>query len=952
MFSPAARPRRAAPTLALLAALSLNAAAPLSALAGARPLVIKVGQADTFSRIEFPGVRPSIQRREGRDLVLRFARAGAPDMARLHVDPPPFVEKAGVTVAGDSVELRLTTKPDVEIRSGRADGATFLNFAPAAKPEAAPPGAPTRPDPTPKGGVVPMRTELASGVVRLKFAWRAPLGAAVFRRGDSVWIVFDAAARIDLAGAPRGQALVRQVQATGGPGWSAVRIASPSSTPVSAGAEGGLWTVSFGADPSAPRDAVKLDQDLSGVPALTANVPGATKVVWLVDPAVGDRVAAVTALAPAKGVAEAHSYVGAELLPTAQGLAVRAAADDLEVAIDGDIVRLGRPRGLALSQPGPLKRFAAQAPADLPAASASPGFVDFPAWSRTGEGGFNARYADLFRRSTAEAGQGKGASTAARLGFARFLLGSELSFETIGVLNGLIRAEPTLSVDPGFRGLRGAARAMAGRWADAEADFSTPVTADDPASSLWRGYVAWRRGDMAGARIQLAAGRAAAPSFAPKWRARFQRADAEAALAGGDLALARRVLGTAETAGVPREEADGLQLASARLAEAGGDGAHALALYKAAAASPFGAVSAPALLRATQMELAAGKIARPAAMATLDSLRFRWRGDAVELETIRALGQADLEQGRYREALTVLRSAGGRLPDLPQAAELQADLAAAFKLLFLDGQADGLQPIQSLALFYDFKELTPIGADGDRMVRRLVRRLVDVDLLDQAADLLRYQVDNRLEGVGRAQVATDLAVLEVMARKPEAALQAINGSRTTLLPASLNAQRRVVEARALLELGRTEHALEVVGSDTSPEAAEVRALAAWRGKDWPTAGRMAEARLADRWKDPRPLDPTDIALLLRAGSAYSLAQDDAALMRLRTRYGVLSERSGAPDALRVALAGTTGAPAAGIGAAVAQASNDAGVFAGWVNRMKARFRDVPAPPSSPPVKKA
>ena len=76
------------------------------------------------------------------------------------------------------------------------------------------------------------------------------------------------------------------------------------------------------------------------------------------------------------------------------------------------------------------------------------------------------------------------------------------------------------------------------------------------------------------------------------------------------------------------------------------------------------------------------------------------------------------------------------------------------RLLFLDGNADGLEPVQALALFYDFKELTPIGSDGDLMVRKLVRCLVDVDLLDQAAELLKYQADERLDGVPCAQVAT------------------------------------------------------------------------------------------------------------------------------------------------------------------------------------------------------
>ena len=84
-----------------------------------------------------------------------------------------------------------------------------------------------------------------------------------------------------------------------------------------------------------------------------------------------------------------------------------------------------------------------------------------------------------------------------------------------------------------------------------------------------------------------------------------------------------------------------------------------------------------------------------------------------------------------------------------------------------------LEPVQALAMFYDFKELAPIGADGDLMVRKIVRRLVDVDLLPQAAELLKYQAENRLDGVPRAQVSTDLAVIYLMDRRPEQALEAI-----------------------------------------------------------------------------------------------------------------------------------------------------------------------------------
>ncbi|WP_254498687.1 tetratricopeptide repeat protein, partial [Salmonella enterica] len=82
----------------------------------------------------------------------------------------------------------------------------------------------------------------------------------------------------------------------------------------------------------------------------------------------------------------------------------------------------------------------------------------------------------------------------------------------------------------------------------------------------------------------------------------------------------------------------------------------------------------------------------------------RWRGDGVELEVIRALGKLYIDQGRYREALEVLRSAGRQLPDRPEAVALQNDLSNTFRQLFLQGLADGMQPVQAVGLFYDFQD--------------------------------------------------------------------------------------------------------------------------------------------------------------------------------------------------------------------------------------------------------
>ena len=937
------RPPRRPLRLVLAASLALAPAAPVSAGAHAGALEVRVGSGPGFSRIEFHGAQPLSARREGAEVVLRFGAIGSPDIARLRVDPPPFLKAATLAPAGGGVELRLTLAEGAEARLGKADGASYVNIGPAPPP--APAGkdqtpAARRTDPVPPGGVVRMGAELSDRTLFLRFPWRAPLGAAVFRRGEAVWLVFDTPAKLDLSAAPHGLPQMRRMDLVKGADFTAVRIVAPPTTPVSARAEGGVWTLAFGPAAEAPAGVVLGREAGVDRPVLTAQVAGATGVFWIEDPVVGDRIAAVTALAPAKGLAGARQLVDAELLDSAQGLGVRPAVDDLQVASDGDVVRIGRPKGLALSSPSTQVRPAA-APLELPQPSALPALVDFAGWSKTGAGGFLARYDALVAAASQEAGKGRGAGVQARLGLARFLIGSELAPEAIGVLNLAAKAEPTLMADPEFRGLRGAARAMMGRFKEAQADFSSPVLADDPASSLWRGYIAARIGDYTGARQQLAAGWPALNQFAPKWRSRFARAQVDAALAAADLQTARGALLLAQADGLDPTDADGVRLAAARLADASGRTDEALAGYDEVAKASYGAVAAPALLRATELRLAKGRIGVTDAVAALDSLRFRWRGDETELETVRSLGRIYLAQGRYREALDVLRSAGQRLPDFPAAGGVQADLSAAFRSLFLDGGADGLQPIQALALFYDFKEFTPIGSDGDLMVRKLARRLVDVDLLDQAAELLKYQAENRLDGTPRAEVATDLAMIQLMNRRPEQALQAINTSRTTVLPSALQAERRLLETRAWLQLGQFDHALEILGKDASPDAAELRAEIAWKQHSWAVAGQSFESRLGERWKQDTPLSVEEETSLLRAGAAYSLANDEAALARLRGRYAKLADRARAPEAMRVALSGAVASPLTT--ADFGRALSDADSFAGWVQRMKQKFHDRPAP---------
>lgn len=950
---------------ACIVSVAAPATVPTLAFAAASPLEVRTAQARDFTRIEFRwagGARVS-QRRDGQTLTLRFSRDAKPDLSTLRIMPPKWLKGAQARQTGGGLEIDLLLADDADAKVGSADGAIYVNlFAKPAAPEApkvaevapTPPPEPAprapRANPVPAGGVVRAVAQIAGPQVSLRFDWANPAGAAVFRRGEAIWIVFDAPATLDIARLPRGVSQYSKIQAFKGRDYSAIRLVAPRTLELAVVGEGASWTLRMGPGPRDETGKITVQRDSEAAEAaLTAVVAGATAPIWLEDPAVGDRIAVVTALGPAKGLTTRRDYVEMALLPTFHGLAIEPYATDLRVLAEGDLVRIGRPSGLALSPASATARVAEASGDGAPKAAGMPGLID-DTWARTGPGGFMPRYAALTEAAAEEGAKGKDAATEARMALARFLIGAELAHEAIGVLNATARERGTIAGEAEFRGLRGIARVMAGRDKEAETDFASPVLGDDPSAAVWRGYLAARNGQWSDARGKFQQGAIAIGQFSPVWKARFLRADAEAALELGDIAACQRRIDEALKETLPSAEQLAIRLVQAKMFEKRGAKKAALGLYTAIATAPLDQLATPALLRATALKLELGMITPVQAADSYDGLRYRWRGGATELETIRTLGQLYLGQGRYREALEALRSAGTRLPDLPQAVALQEDLASAFRSLFLDGLADGLEPIQALALFQDFQELTPIGADGDLMVRRMARRLVDVDLLGNAARLLQWQVDNRLDGVPRAQVATDLALIQLMDRKPEQALAAINNSRITTLPTALNVERRVITARSLMALGRLDAAEEILEQDNTPESREVKAEIAWKGRNWAVAGALFEAGLGDRWKSPLPLRPDEEGRLLRAGVAYSLAGDEAALGRLRERFDGFVEQSRNPEALRVAFAAADGGSLTANDFSRAVADNEG--FTGWVARMKQKFRDSPSPTGPAPVRTA
>lgn len=644
--------------------------------------------------------------------------------------------------------------------------------------------------------------------------------------------------------------------------------------------------------PPAPKP-IRFVRDITAENAaiLDVSLAGASHVIAFDDPVAGDRIVAVPSVA-GRAVLTVKRFVEFAAIPTAQGLVLTPFSEDLEVRAIADRVTIGRPDGLALSLPG---RGPADATITIPAKADGPAYMDFRNWRGPENTAFLAHVRAL---RNAAAALPPGEANAVRLELARFYFAHGFAQEALGVIALMTSSDVAVRGEPEIVSLRAAANFVAGRFAEAKSDLEHVALETDPHAAFWRGLANVALKDWTAARSAFATAEIVIHRYPVEWQARLRLGEAEAALGANDLAGADEALKRlpAELPQALEIEAD---LMRGRLLNAEGRQSEAQPLLLSVERAGQLPAAAMATLARVSGALQASQMTRAQAIDTLERLRFRWRGDALELDTLRALGSLYFAEGRWREGLESLRIAAANYPRADLGRLAQDDMRAAFVRLFLEGEADSLSPIDALALFYDFIDLTPIGRNGDDMIRRLADRLVSVDLLGPAAELLEHQVTNRLEGVGRAQVATRLALIQLLDRKPQAALRTLRETRIARLPDSINRQRRILEARALAALRQYDTALDLVASDESPEAQRLRADIYWESQDWPLAAAKLEGMLGDRWREEKPLADEERGGVLRAAIAYSLAEDQESLDRLRARYGAKMAASADANAFAI-----------------------------------------------------
>ncbi|MCP3388482.1 tetratricopeptide repeat protein [Bradyrhizobium sp. CCGB12] len=796
--------------------------------------------------------------------------------------------------------------------------------------KAAPAEVPAAPQPA----IASVDARRDSDGLRVTFPFQVATPAAAFRRGDTVWLVFDTPKPIDVeAIRAKGGAMIGEVGRVPLDKGQAVRIRLTrplvySLTSEEVGKETN-WLLTLADKIQATPLPLMMSRNITDPALANIAIPFANPGLLhkLTDPDAGDTLYVVTAQRPVRGFIKRQDLVDLSLLESAHGIAIRPNSDEIGVEVGADKVILGKKGGLTLS---PVDISAERAPTAVRPVFSPEG------WRKGQSENFMARQSDLIAAISAVE---PALRSLPRLDLAQFYMSRAMYHEAKAVTE-LMLSDPLNKEESGALIMHAIASILIGRPAQGLRDLANPVIGNSHDSQLWKALAYARQGKWADAREKFKNVEFAIASL-PLDIQRIVTMDAmRAALEVKDYAGASKRRGELEVVGVSPEAAPGFAVLRGRLAEALGHDKDALDDYKFA----VGSSDRPAAAEAKQLEVALrqkrDEIGKDEALRELETLSMTWRGDSIEVKTLQMLSRLYAENGRYRDALTAARTATKLQPNAEasrQAQDLASDL---FTQIFLGPKGDELPPVEALGLFYEFRELTPIGRRGDELIRRLADRLASIDLLDQAAELLQYQVDHRLEGAARAQVAARLAMIYLANRKPDMAITALRASRISDLSGELRQQRLLLEARAQSDVGRHDLALDIVSNVSGREVLRLRSDIFWAARRWRESSEQIELYYGERFRDFKPLNAVEKSDIIRAAVGYALADDSIGLSRFREKYAPLMSESA--DRLAFDIASKPAAASSAEFAEIAKLAASVDTLDGFLREMKQRFPDATA----------
>jgi tetratricopeptide (TPR) repeat protein len=872
-----------------------------------RALDLRVAHAPRFRRAIFTMPRSAPVDFDDRNGEITLTFEGDFEIAESLVRSRLAGMAVGIEVEPGPSKLRIALRPaeGLRVRGFREDDSFTLDFsradgqamseAPSAPAVATPvgaepprqagPPAAVRPEtllPPSSGQPIDFRIEAGRDpqgfALRLAGLGQAPV--AILQRGPTLMVLIET---VQAPGAPSiPPELKQQID-----GFQITRLREGVVLRMVPKLEGSFWLVRDGEELVIQRGKSEIAADVvggqpirlqrvfdgQGRDALEASFKGGGRLFTLEDPLSGGKLAVAPVPMGAFSSPKAQSFAEMLIERTLAGFAV--------LPLDEAVTIERRETGVLLSHEIRLNLSSMPAAETQPTKDRRALLIEPEQYDKLAREPLRLLERSLLRQA-AEAP--RVARPVARMKLAQAYLAHKSYAEAEGVLSVLSADDPQFGNQKNVLFARALASTFMGRFVEAARLLAEPQLAQEPEQRLLQAMVDSKSLRHPQAVAGFKAGMEALDRYPERLQGDFRRAAVEAAIEAGDPVFAREQILAYEQIDSSHRNSEVQQVLAGRLAELEGRAQDAFIAFSQAARSSDRRIEAEARFGRATSGLAAQKLTPEEAKAEFETLTAIWRRSETEVKALAKLGEIYSADGRWREAFLASQHATALLPNHPVARRLEEAMGRRFESIFLDAEEKKLSKVEALAIYQEFRTLVPPGRRGDEIARRLADRLFDLDLVNEASDILEHQVRNRLDGVARSVVATRLALMHLQNRQPLKALTMISETRLSSLPQELKRARSLLEARALGEVFRSELAIEILANETGDDVERLRADIRWKGKQWREAGEAYERVLGDAWQGEAALSNQQRLDVLRSGLAYVLAEEALSLDRLRSKY--------------------------------------------------------------------
>lgn len=771
--------------------------------------------------------------------------------------------------------------------------------------------------------------------------------SAIYQRGGYGYIVFDRKLSLDLSALVAGQDAPRvTLEPLDLMKASGFRFPLPPDVEIRATRSGTIWKIFLSKQiPDVPVSTSLVAQpDFALGARFLLPLSDAPEPVRLTDPVVGDDLIIVP-LEQTEAFSVGRRMADFLILPAAQGLIIKPLADKVLARAVSDGVEITAEGGLHLSRAEDTGA-SQQSTQKARAAAAGKSMFDFAAWRGKPTETFTETRQRL-QQTIVDVPDAE--RNRARLELARFYFAHGCGEEALAMLQYLAKQIPDLAVHADFIALRGAAETLAYRAQDGLKDLNSSVLGDQPEIELWQAVAAAELRNWTDAEEKFSVAEHMLGGYPEPFYSRFSALAVEAALATGKDHEAADWLDRLENEPHSSAVDPAVEYLHGVLHAKAGRAVAAESAWKHVDTLSDRLYKIRAEMALIDLGVSTGSLTAAQAADRLEALRFGWRGDDLELDILHRLGQFYVQAKNVKSGLNILSQAIQLYPDSPIASQIHSEMQGIFHDIFLSDLGKALSPLDALTLYQQYRNLMPAGTEAEAVMRNLAERLVAIDLLEQASNLLEDLVKNHLQGKDKGRASARLAAIRLLDHKPEQALAALQLSDGEFFPSDLQNERLLLRAKALSELHQDDEALALLANNTNQSARLLRADITMHAQHWGEAAKNLMELIGAPPQAGETLSHDQAEWLVNTAIALSLAGDQTGLDKLAIDYGAAMAGSPENDTFRILTRSDKTAQLHDIAAAQARMA-DVDMFQGFLNGYRKTTDAVKAPEEKkPPV---